>query len=138
MDNIRFKTSGKVEEMLNDLQPKLKFSTKAAVIRLAVAISLNVKGDPRESIKHDHENRKATGADYWRYTLTGDDDILYKVAIASHLKKDLSDEEYFPDLFNAHLERGILILRDEYDYQSNKDRLFSKFITEGFGHDLSR
>ena len=63
--NLRLKTSIDVENMLIELQSKLQFSTKAAVMRLAIGFSLKEKGDPREKkgevLKYD--TKKLNGQD---------------------------------------------------------------------------
>ena len=64
--NLRLKTNLDVEVKLNELQSALQVSSKAAVMRIAIAYSLKKPDDPRkkdgELIHYDIHNQN--GADY--------------------------------------------------------------------------
>lgn len=124
--NLKLKTSSEVEKLLIELQVSLQFSTKAAVMRLAIALSLQEKGDPREMngeiIKYDLKNQD--GAEYYRFTIMGSDDYLYKILFEEHMQIHLSEEDFFPECVNAHIERGIRILNSEIRYAKNRDNFF--------------
>lgn len=127
--NIRLKTKLETEKLLNELQGKLQFSTKAAVIRLAVSFSLQKKGDPRivSGKLINYDSKKQDGNDYMRYTLLGNDETLYKLLFSEHLQMEISDD-FFPVLLNAHLERGIRLLNSELKYTGNKEKFFSTLL----------
>lgn len=116
--NFSLKTSKYVEEKLKQLQSATNI-TPNILARIAVSLSLK---DPNPIA---NEEIKSDGLDFRRSTLTGEYDYIYKVLIAQHSQRDISDEEFFPGLFNAHLERGIRLLTSEYQYAGN----YEKFIT---------
>ena len=123
--NLRLKTTLEVESKLTELQSALQLSSKAAVMRLAIAFSLRMNGDPRfingELIRYNVKNQN--GADYNRFTIYGTDDIVF---MQQHLKQYVEDDIFFPELTNAHLTRGIIELNAELKLANNKD----KFIRE--------
>ncbi|MFI3329350.1 MAG: DndE family protein [bacterium] len=128
--NLRLKTTNEIETLLVSIQSTLQVSTKAAVIRLAIAFSLNQDGDPRKynekGICYDSKNQD--GLDYMRHTLLGDDDLIYKIMCQQHLKENLDDSAFFPDLINAHIERGITLLNSEIRYCNSKDKFLKKVL----------
>lgn len=122
--NYRLHTSKSVEEDLKQLHQVLNI-TPNIIVRIAVALSLRNPA-PVEPSESDR-----SGMEFNRSTLTGEYDYLFKSLIAQHLGKSLSDEEYFPILFNAHLERGIYILKNEYKMAGNFEKLFRTLILMG-------
>ena len=128
--NVRLKTNINTEAKLNDLQSSLQVSSKAAVIRLAIAYSLKINGDPRvvDGIFKKYDIKKQTGADYVRFTIFGDDELFYKVMMSQHLKRKISDDEFFPELTNAHIDRGILELEAELRLAKNREKLLINLL----------
>ena len=128
--NVRLKTNINTEAKLNDLQSSLQVSSKAAVIRLAIAYSLKINGDPRvvDGILKKYDIKKQTGSDYVRFTIFGDDELFYKVMMSQHLKKKISDDEFFPELTNAHIDRGILELEAELRLAKNREKLLINLL----------
>ncbi|MBA4603333.1 DNA sulfur modification protein DndE [Thermoactinomyces mirandus] len=122
--NYRLHTSKTAEEYLKQLHMVLNI-TPNIIARIAVALSLR---DPTP-IELSEPDR--SGMEFNRSTLTGEYDYLFKCLIAQHLGKSISDEEYFPNLFNAHLERGIRILKNEYKMAGNSEKLFRTLILMG-------
>ena len=52
---MRLKTTSDVETKLSELDKKLKLSSKAAIMRIAIACSIKMDGDPRskgDSFQH--------------------------------------------------------------------------------------
>lgn len=126
--NLRLKTTLEVESKLTELQSMLQLSSKAAVIRLAIAFSLRIEGDPRMingSVIH-YDLKKQNGADYNRFTIFGTDEIVYKAIMQQHLGGFVEDDVFFPELTNAHLSRGIIELNADLKLAKNKE----KFIRE--------
>ncbi len=127
---VRFKTNVDVEVMLNKLQESLQVSTKAAIIRLAIAYSVNMEGDPR-IVKGEPKGFNAheqNGAEYNRFTIFGNDETVYKALMAKNLGRQITDEEFFPVLTNAHLERGIKELNSDFRLARNKDRFLLQLL----------
>ena|SRR5579875_3076107 len=118
--NFRLKTSKATGEKLISLQAATGL-TWNILSRLAVALSLR---DP--SMPQLVENK--AGVDIHRNAMTGEYDYIYKALIRQHAQKNISDEDYFPDLFNAHLERGMILLENEYKHAGNYEKLLQNLI----------
>lgn len=118
--NFRLKTSKQTGEKLVSLQSTTGLTWN---ILARIAISLSMK-DP--SVPRLVENK--SGVDIHRNALTGEHDYVYKALIRQHAKRNIPDEEYFPDLFNAHLERGIQLLDNEYKHAGNYEKLLINLL----------
>lgn len=118
--NFRLKTSKDTGEKLVYLQSTTGL-TWNILSRIAVSLSLQ---DP--SMPDLVENK--SGVDIHRNAMTGENDYVYKALIRQHAKRNITDEEYFPDLFNAHLERGITLLENEYKHAGNYEKLLQNLI----------
>ncbi|MFP4978256.1 DNA sulfur modification protein DndE [Paenibacillus sp. CN-4] len=121
--NFRLRTSKKTAEKLKNLQDKTRM-TPNILSRYAVVLSLR---NPEAVINFV---RDTSGLEFNRTTLTGAYDFLFKSLIAQHTQREITDEEYFPDLFNAHLERGISLLENEYDYAGNQEKMIINLMTK--------
>ncbi|MEX3623296.1 DNA sulfur modification protein DndE [Viridibacillus arvi] len=113
--NFRLKTSQNTGELLKKLNSSTNLSWNI-LSRIAVSLSLN---DPTMPELVEDKN----GVDINRNTMTGEYDYIYKAMITQHAGRVLAEEEYFPNLFNAHLERGIQILDGEYEHAGNYEKL---------------
>ncbi len=122
--NFRLKMSMHATEVLRGLQASTGL-TPNILARLAVSFSLRIPSVPNSQIGDQ------TGQEINRATLTGDQDGLYKALIAQHAKRPISDEEYFPDLFRAHLERGVDLIYQEYQLSGNRERFFIQLFYKG-------
>ena len=95
--NIRLKTNSDVETKLNELQSLLQLSSKAAVMRLAMAFSIKEHTDPRiingEVVNYNIKNQN--GSDYVRFTIFGDNELYYKVLMEQCVGRNISDDEFF-------------------------------------------
>lgn len=120
--NLRLKTSLDTESKLNELQTLLQVSSKAAVMRLAIGLSLKIDGDPRnvEGIVSNYDIHKQNGADYNRFTIFGEDELIYKILMKQQLQMDIDDDLFFPELTNAHIDRGIKELYADYKLTNNR------------------
>lgn len=118
--NFRLKTSKDTGEKLAALQATTGL-TWNIISRLAVSLSLN---DP--TMPDLVENK--SGVDIHRNAMTGENDYVYKALIRQHAQRNVPDEEYFPDLFNAHLERGISLLDNEYKHAGNYEKFLQNLI----------
>ena len=124
--NGRLTTSLEVEQKIIELQKLLKLSTKASVMRIALGLSLKSKEDPR--VIYNEKNNDHGGATYQRVTITGDYDELYRALLIEQLNMEVSDTEIFPELFNAHISRGINALYDEYQLKGNYDKVLDSIF----------
>jgi DNA sulfur modification protein DndE len=118
--NFRLKTSKETGERLVALQATTGL-TWNILSRLALSLSLR---DP--SIPDLVENK--SGVEIHRNAMTGENDYIYKALIRQHAQSNISDEEYFPDFFNAHLERGIMLLENEYKHAGNYDKFLQNLL----------
>ncbi|MGQ3380771.1 DndE family protein [Priestia endophytica] len=116
--NFRLKTSKYTAEKLKQLQSATGLQPNV-LARLAVCLAT---AKPELSIGHVSDTN---GLDFNRSTLTGEQDYLYKSLIAQHCGREISDEEYFPTLFNSYLERGIRMLANEYQHARNYEKLIT-------------
>lgn len=119
--NFRLKTSANAQEKLLALQAATGF-TWNVLSRLAVSLSLKEPSMPAPV-------EDKTGLEIHRNAMTGENDYIFKALIRQHAMQNISDEEYFPNLFNAHLERGISILDNEYQYAGNYEKFLLKLLT---------
>lgn len=121
--NFRLKTSKETGEILKSLQNSTGL-TWNVLSRIAVAYSLK---DPTQPPAVPD----TSGVEIHRNTMTGDYDYVYKALIRQHAKQHVLEEEYFPDLFNRHIERGIRMLEGEYRLFGNYDKLLSNLLKLG-------
>lgn len=121
--NFRLKTSSSTGEKILALQTNTGL-TWNILARIAIALSLKDPSSPE-----DVKNR--SGLEIHRNALTGEMDFVYKTLIKQHSQRNVPEDEYFPDLFNAHLERGMTILENEYKYAGNFEKLLSSLLEMG-------
>ena len=123
MNNFRLRTPKKIENMIIELQKGLNLSTKAAVMRIAIGITLNQKFNKLylEDYQNDLTFSEYSQNDYFRYTIFPSDEILYKVLIQQHMSKKISDHEFFPNIVNLYICKGVEILYSNFKlYKSQK------------------
>jgi DNA sulfur modification protein DndE len=121
--NFRLKTSKETGEKLVSLQAATGL-TWNILSRIAVSLSLKDPSSP-ELV----ENK--AGVDIHRNAMTGENDYIYKALIRQHANRNITDEEYFPDMFNAHLERGMVLLENEYKHAGNYEKLLLNLLKMG-------
>lgn len=119
--NFRLKTTSETATLLKNLQSSTGL-TPNIISRIAISLSLL---NPEEPEKVNPENN---GLEFNRNTLTGEYDFVYKALIRQHANREISEEEYFPGLFNAHLHRGVKLLFTEYKHAGNFNKLLNNFV----------
>ncbi|MNW60515.1 hypothetical protein D3C74_385060 [compost metagenome] len=119
--NFTLKTSKYAKETLTQIYSSTGI-TPNILIRYAVTLSLrnNDPSNPVEPIKKDFPD----GLVLNRSTVTGEYDYVFRAMVTQAAGRELTDEEFFPSYFNAHLERGIRTLASEYKSAGN----YEKFI----------
>jgi DNA sulfur modification protein DndE len=118
----RLKISKTTSDKLVVLQSPTNFS-RNVLVRLAIGLSLQDPSMPALV------NDKSTGGfEIDRFILTGSYDLIYKTLITQHANRELTDDEYFPALFNAHLERGIVLLENEYKHAGNAEKFMINLL----------
>jgi DNA sulfur modification protein DndE len=131
--NFRLKTSKATAERLKSLQDSTRL-TPNILARFAVILSLKEQQPILKKVKD------VSGIDFLRNVLTGPYDYIFKVLIAQQEKREITDEEYFPELFNNHLERGCILLLNEYNYAGNYEKMITNLLNkvpEVNNHDIS-
>ena len=78
-----------------------------------IAIALSIKKGKLES---GDFGTNTNGLELNRQTIFGELDTIYRCLIAMNEGKSLTDEEYFPKLVKAHLDRGARLLSNESKY----------------------
>lgn len=126
---FRLKTSAKCQRTLTELHSKTNITPN---ILCRYAISLSVLQDTPVDLD---KVKDSTGQEFNRQILTGRYDSIFKAIIIQNAKKPLTDEEYFPTYIKAHIERGVELLRNNYDLTGNKDKfLINLARTQDGGH----
>lgn len=127
---MRLKTTSDVETKLSELDKKLKLSSKAAIMRIAIACSIKMEGDPRgkgDSFQH-YDIKNQNGLDYQRLTIYGQMEELYHLLMINKVGREVSDDEFFPELTFYHIARGVNFLYSEYLYTDDRDKFFRKLV----------
>lgn len=110
---FKLKTSKKTEEILTQIESSTNIPY-ATLIKLSLALSLRKGPLQEEDFKTNNLGRELN-----RQTITGDADALYKCLFEVCAHRHMSDEEYFPGVVKAHLDRGAVLLQNELRYSGN-------------------
>lgn len=79
--------------------------------KLAIALSIKKGSLSENDFQTDND-----GLELNRQTIFGEHDLLFKVVISNVEGKSLTEEEYFPSIVKAHLDRGAILLENEKKY----------------------
>lgn len=82
-----------------------------ALSKIAIALSIRFGSLSDEDFSTDTE-----GFELNRQTIFGEYEGLFKALLAMEKKSPLSDEDFFPILVKAHLDRGAKLLKNESRY----------------------
>ena len=82
--------------------------------KLSIALSIRKGQLNSDDMKTDNN-----GLELSRQTIFGDHDLLFKSLIIDTEKRSISEDEYFPVLVKAHLDRGAKLLEDEKRYSKD-------------------
>ena len=126
---FRLRTSGKSQELLLELKNATKI-TPNILSRYAIALSIR-KQETLEDLEYD-----VSGLEFNRHVLTGNYDATFKALISQREERELTDEEYFPHYLKLHLERGIRMLKAEYDYAGNTEKFLINLMNYAEGGTL--
>ena len=103
-------TSLKTQEIFSSLGQSLSLQP-FILSKLAIALSIR-KGALAPSDFETDNN----GLELSRQVIFGDHDLLFRSLIVKNEGRALREEDYFPDLVIAHLDRGAKLLEDEKRY----------------------
>lgn len=123
--NFTLRTSKYAKDILTQLHASTGI-TPNILIRYAVSLSLrNSTEDKVTPVTKDFTD----GLVLNRNTVTGEYDYVFKMLITQAAEKELTDQDYFPGYFNAHLERGIRYLAAEYKSTGNFERFIRALLS---------
>lgn len=125
---LRLRTTQSTEDKLSYLQQWLRLSSKAAVMRLAISWSLknNVVKVSSDNVSYDIKEKD--GVDYLRLTIFGQNEDLFKLLIENDVRREISDDEFFPTLTSFYIERGVAEMYSEYRYVNDRNKFLLKLI----------
>lgn len=106
---FRLRTSKKTMTIFEELQSRTNLKP-FALAKLAIVLSL--KNDT-DNLKFDTDSN---GLDLNKQTITGKYEIIYKCMIEQHCGHHLKEKDYFPKYVKAHIDRGALLLHNEFRY----------------------
>lgn len=110
---IKLYTSKQTQEIFASLGQTLGLQP-FILSKLAIALSIR-KGPLNESdFSSDNE-----GLELNRSTIFNEQDLLFKSLIVNTENRQIREDEYFPDMVKAHLDRGAMLLRDEKRYSKD-------------------
>ena len=82
--------------------------------KLSIVLSIRKGQLNSDDMKTDNN-----GLELSRQTIFGDHDLLFKSLIVNTERRSVSEDEYFPTLVKAHLDRGAKLLEDEKRYSKD-------------------
>lgn len=85
-----------------------------ALAKIAIALSIK-QGALTESDSSTDNN----GLELSRQTIFGEHDLMFKCLAICNEGRAIADDEYFPKIVKAHLDRGAKILEGEARYSKN-------------------
>ena len=103
-------TSLKTQEIFSSLGQSLNLQP-FILSKLAIALSIR-KG---ELTAQDFETDN-NGLELSRQVIFGDHDLLFRSLIVNNEGRVVREDDYFPDLVKAHLDRGAKLLENEKRY----------------------
>ena len=120
--STRLRLSKENSNKLNLLSTKLGLR-RNIICRIAIGRSLADKSSVKDLNFED-----SSGFEFNRYTITGEQDVLFRALVSQYEKKNLNDFEYFSKYLRSHMERGVSLLYEEYNkINSPIDFLISLF-----------
>lgn len=106
-------TAKQTQEIFNSLGQALGLQPYI-LSKLAIALSVKKGRIEPDDYKTDNE-----GIELSRQTIFGDHDLLFKALIINRECRSINEEEYFPGIVKAHLDRGAKLLEDEKRYSKD-------------------
>ncbi len=82
--------------------------------KLAIALSIRKGKLNQNDFSTDND-----GLELSRQTIFGDHDLLFKSLILNNEGRPIPEEDYFPAIVKAHLDRGSKLLFDEKRYSKD-------------------
>ena len=110
---FRTKTSKQTMEIFNTFA-KSEHLQPFILAKLSIALSI------RNCYQYNELELKDTlGLDLNRQTITGDYDLLFKSLIEVNENRNISDNEFFPNVIKAYIDNGAKLLEQEHKYSTD-------------------
>lgn len=109
----KLRTSSQTQERFDALSQSLGLQP-FILSKLAIALSIRKGELNEEDFKTNND-----GLELNRQTIFGDYDLIFKSLIINNTGRALAEEEYFPSIVKAHLDRGSKLLFDEKRYSKD-------------------
>lgn len=119
----RIKTSNRTATHLDEIQNKLHLSSKAAILRICISLSLNNPESPLDFGSTDSNN----GFEISINTLFGDYKDLYTNLIKYHYKESI-DEDIFAKLIQSHIERGMIEFYGDFLMSGTPEKMIEGWV----------
>ncbi len=112
---FRLKTSKRTQEIFEELEARTNYKPYT-LVKHAIAWSL------KENTSVEAYTSDSDGLDLNRQTITGDNEVFFKILIEEVEGRHLTDEEFFPKYVKAHIDRGSELLMDMYNHAGSVDK----------------
>lgn len=106
-------TSAQTQEIFLSISQSLNLPP---YILSKLAIALSIRYGKLTEANYQTDNN---GLELSRQTIFGDHDLLFKMLIINNEGRSMSEDEYFPNVVKAHLDRGAKLLEDEKRYSKD-------------------
>jgi len=106
-------TAKQTQEIFNSLGQALGLQPYI-LSKLAIALSIKKGRIEVNDLKTDNE-----GLELSRQTIFGEHDLLFKSLIVNTEKRSICEEDFFPGIVKAHLDRGARLLENEKKYSKD-------------------
>lgn len=106
-------TSKQTREIFESLNKSLGLQP-FILSKLSIALSIR-----QGKIKEDDYKSDNDGIELNRQTIFGEHDLLFKCLIIHNEDRMITEDEYFPYIVKAHLDRGAKLLKDEKRYSKD-------------------
>lgn len=106
-------TSQNTQQIFSNLSQSLNLPPYI-LSKIAIALSVRIGELQFDDFKTDND-----GLELSRQTIFGDHDLIFKEVIVNTEKRALTEDEYFPNIVKAHLDRGAKLLENERRYSKD-------------------
>lgn len=121
---FRLRTSKRTQEIFEELEKRTNYRPYT-LVKHAIAWSI------KENTSVADYASDSDGLDLNRQTITGENDVYFKVLIEQVEGRYLSEEEYFPNYVKAHIDRGSELLLDMFNHAGSVDKYVQQVLGVG-------
>lgn len=121
---FRLRTSKRTQEIFEELEARTNYKPYT-LVKHAIAWSI------KENTSVTGFKSDSDGLDLNRQTITGDNEIYFKILMEQVEGRYLPEEEFFPGYVKAHIDRGSKLLLDMYNHAGSVDKYILHVLGEG-------